>query len=284
MLFTPGNNWRMVQKAKDLSADAIIIDLEDAVPMMEKETARVFIEEGVHLIKSSGKQVFIRVNSFSSGLIHEDLKYAIIRDIDGIVLSKTESKEDILQVDNEIAVLEAERDLQNGKISIIPLLETAKGLVNIQEIIDASVRVIAICFGAMDFTRDMGTIQTKEGSEIFLARSMIALISNAYGIQSIDTPWFDIVDNEGLIKDALFAKQLGFKGKLIIHPNHFEPVNSIFSPTKEEIEYAERIVKSFNEAKVKGLGAISLNGKMIDRANFRQAEALLDYAKLIKEI
>ena len=96
MLFTPGNNWRMVQKAKDLPADAIIIDLEDAVPITEKETARVFIEEGVQLIKTTGKQVFIRVNSFSTGLIHEDLKYAIIRDIDGIILSKTESKEDIL--------------------------------------------------------------------------------------------------------------------------------------------------------------------------------------------
>lgn len=283
MLFTPGNNWRMVQKAKDLPADAIIIDLEDAVPITEKETARVFIEEGVQLIKTTGKQVFIRVNSFSTGLIHEDLKYAIIRDIDGIILSKTESKEDILQVDMEISCLETERDLQNGKISIIPLLETAKGLVNIEEIIDASERVIAICFGAMDFTRDMGTTQTKEGSEIFLARSMIALISNAYGIQSIDTPWFDIVDEEGLVNDTLFAKQLGFKGKLIIHPDHIEPVNSIFSPTKEEIVHAERIVKSFNEAKAKGLGAISINGKMIDIANFKQAEALLDYAKLIKE-
>jgi len=283
MLFTPGNNWRMIQKAKDLPADAIILDLEDAVPMVEKETARIFVADGVQLIKSGGRQVFVRVNSLSTGLTEEDLEYSVQRELDGIVLAKTESSEDIIKVERIIEKLEKEKDLSKNHIKIIPLLETARGVMNVEEIVQASERVIAVCFGALDFTRDMGTTQSKEGTETYYARSRIVLGARAFDVQAIDTPWFDLIDQEGLIRETGFAKQLGYRGKLLIHPDHIKTVNTIFTPTEAEIEYAKRVVEAFNEAKAKGLGAISLNGKMIDEASYLQAENILYYARTIIE-
>lgn len=283
MLFTPGNNWRMIQKAKDLPADAIILDLEDAVPMAEKETARIFVADGVQLIKSGGKQVFVRINSLSTGLIEEDLEYSVQRELDGIILAKTESSEDILKVERIVEKIEKEKNLLKNHIKIIPLLETARGVINVEEIVQASERVIAVCFGALDFTRDMGTTQSELGTETYYARSRIVLAARAYDVQAIDTPWFNLIDQEGLTKETHFAKQLGYQGKLLIHPDHIKTVNAVFMPTETEIEYAKRVVQAFNEAKTKGLGAISLNGKMIDEASFRQAENLWHYARTISK-
>ena len=165
----------------------------------------------------------------------------------------------------------------------MPLLETAKGVMNAEKIAPASERIIGLCFGALDFTRDMGTTQSREGSEIFYARSKIALVANAYNIQPIDTPWFNLADAEGLDRDASFARRLGFKGKLLIHPEQIERVNQIFSPSEGDVAYAEKVVKAFREAERQGQGAVSLQGKMIDVASFNQAEALLEYAQLIAE-
>lgn len=283
MLFTPGNSWRMIQKAKSLPADAVILDLEDAVPIAEKETARFFVKDGVQLMRNEERAVYVRVNSLSTGLTGGDLEYSIQEGLNGIVLPKTESGEDVLQVDEKISKLEEERLLPQGKISIIPLIETAKGVVKVEEIIKASERVTAVCFGALDYTRDMGTAQSEDGSEVFYARSKIALVARANDVQAIDTPWLDLIDAEGLVREASLAKKIGFKGKLLIHPDHIEAVNKVFTPSREEVEYARKVVKAFMEAEDKGLGAVSLDGKMIDKANFVQAESLLNYAKTILE-
>ncbi|MFQ6053914.1 MAG: HpcH/HpaI aldolase/citrate lyase family protein [Candidatus Bathyarchaeia archaeon] len=283
LLFTPGNNWRMIQKARQLAADAVILDLEDAVPMAEKETARIFVRDGIPLIKAGGLQAFVRVNSLTTGLTQQDLESSVQGDLDGIVLPKAESKEDITEVEGSIEGLERERDLPLGSVAIVPLLETARGVVNVDEIILASERVISVCFGAMDFTRDMGTSLSRDGWEIFFARSKIALVANAYNVQAIDTPWFDLADEEGLVNDAGLARRLGYRGKLLIHPDQIEAVNEIFSPSAEEIGYAEKVVEAFREAEARGLGATALDGKMIDLATFRQAEDLLRYAEAIAE-
>ena len=281
LLYTPGNNWRMIQKARDLPADAVILDLEDAVPMAEKETARIFVRDGIPLVKSAGTQTFVRVNALSTGLAQEDLFYSVQETLDGVVLPKTESTADIQQIDEMLNKLEKENGLPLGSTGLMPLLETAKGVMNVEKIASVSGRIIGLCFGALDFTRDMGTTQSKDGSEIFYARSKIALIANAYNIQPIDTPWFDLADAEGLDRDAGLARRLGFKGKLLIHPEQIETVNRIFSPSEGDVAYAEKVVKAFKEAEMQGLGAVSLQGKMIDIASFNQAEALLGYAQLI---
>ena len=281
MLFTPGNNLRMIQKAGGLGADAVILDLEDAVPIGEKETGRLFVRDSVEQVAAKGASVFVRVNALPTGLTAEDLRWAVQPRLAGVVLPKTESKEDVLTCAGWIADLEKEQGIKPGSILLVPLLETAKGVLLAWEVATASPRVTALAFGAIDFTRDMGTSLSPEGTEIFYARSHVALVSRAAGLQAIDTPWTDITDIDGLVKEARVARQLGFRGKLAIHPNHVEPLHRVFSPSEAEIAFARKVVTAFREAEAQGLGAISLDGRMIDVANARQAEQVMAWAEMI---
>jgi citrate lyase subunit beta/citryl-CoA lyase len=279
MLFTPGNNMRMIYKAGTLGADAVILDLEDAVPLAEKETARIFIKDSIEQVAAGGVQVFVRTNAFTTGLAEEDLNWIVRAGLDGIVLPKAESKDDILETEKLVAALEKERGLEPGGLVIVPILETARGVVNAYEIAMASRRVVAVAFGAVDFTREMGIHLSREGTELFYARSHIAVAARAAEVQAIDTPWIDVTDREGLVWDSERGRQLGFRGKLLIHPNQIETVNQVFSPSEDEVAYARKVVEAFSEAEAKGLGAISLDGKMIDAANFRQAQDLIVLAE-----
>jgi citrate lyase subunit beta/citryl-CoA lyase len=166
---------------------------------------------------------------------------------------------------------------------LVPLLETARGVLDAREIATASGRIIALAFGALDFTRDMGTSPSIEGTEVLYARSRIALVANAARVQAIDTPWIDIADTEGLVEETRRAKQLGFRGKLLIHPSQIEPVNQVFTPAEAEVAYARRVVEAFRAAEARGLGAISFEGKMVDVANARQAEDLIAWAEAISQ-
>ncbi|MDH5462058.1 MAG: CoA ester lyase [Candidatus Bathyarchaeota archaeon] len=281
ILFTPGNNMRMIYKTPTLAMDAVILDLEDSVPMIEKDTARVFIRDTLDLAGSGGAEVYVRINGLMTGLTAQDCDFVIQKGLDGVMLPKVESKEDVIESEKIIEKLEKERGMKSGSIVLIPTLETAKGVVNVYEIAVSSKRVIAIGFGAVDFTRDMGTSLSKEGTELFFARSQVAIAARAAGVQALDTVFIDLADKEGLIKDSQLAKQLGFKGKFLIHPSQIEPVNQIFSPLPKEIEYAKKVVSAFKEAEARGLGAASLEGRMIDIAVFRQAEDLLALAEAI---
>jgi citrate lyase subunit beta/citryl-CoA lyase len=218
-----------------------------------------------------------------TGFTAQDCEFVIQKGLDGIMLPKVESKEDVLDPEKIIEKLEKERGMELGSIVLIPTLETAKGVINVYEIATASKRIIAIGFGAVDFTRDMGTSLSKEGTELLFARSQVAIAARAAGVQALDTVFIDLADKEGLIKDSQLAKQLGFKGKFLIHPSQIEPVNQIFSPSAKEIEYTKKVVSAFKEAEARGLGAASLEGRMIDIAVFRQAEDLLALAEAIAE-
>lgn len=281
MLFTPGNNMRMIQKAGTLEADAIILDLEDAVLMADKETARIFVRDSIEDLSAEGSAPWVRVNALTTGLVEEDLEWAIQNGLVGVVLPKVESKDDILQIARLIDQKEKEKGIEPASQLLIPILETAKGVLNAYEIATASRRVIAVAFGAVDFARDMGISLSREGTELLYARSRIAISARAARVQAIDTPWIDITDKEGLVQEAKMARQLGFRGKLLIHPSQIEPVNRFFSPSESEVEYAKKVVEAFQRAEARGLGAISLEGKMIDIANFRQAEELLSLAEAI---
>ena len=281
MLFTPGNNPRMIDKAATLGADAVILDLEDAVPMAEKDTARVLVKDAVEVVGAQGTQVFVRPNAIGTGLTAEDLRWSVQRGLTGIVLPKTESREQVLEVVDWIRALEAERDLDPGSVVLMPLLETAKGVLSAQEIAAASERIVAVAFGAVDYTRDMGTSLSAEAIELFYAQSYIALVARAYGVQAIDSPCITIRDQEVLVAEARRSRQLGYRGKLLIHPGQIEPVNQVFSPSEEEVAHAQRVVDAFRQAEAQGLGAISLDGTMIDVANARQAKDLLSWAEAI---
>lgn len=287
MLFVPGNSMRMIAKAALLPSDAIILDLEDAVPLPDKATARIMIRDSVRAVKSGGAYVFVRVNGLPTKLTPEDLKFVAVKGLDGIMLAKTEDKSDVLELDNMLEETERGRGLESGSLRIIPLVETAKGVVNAYQIASATERVAAVAFGAGDYYRDLGrsvSSLSPEQIELLYARSQIVNASVAAGVQAIDTPFFGLLtDNEGFMKETIRALQLGFRGKLLIHPTQIEFTNRTFSPPEDEVGYAARVVKAFEEAQATGVGAISFEGKMIDYMNYKQAKDLTTFAKVLAE-
>jgi len=291
MLFVPANSWRMITTATTEGADAVILDLEDGCPMAEKETARVFARDSIPMLKEHGMDVFVRANSLETGLTATDISYVAVEGLDGIMLAKTESGEDIASVDKLLQEQEGKKGLAPKGMALIALIETPKGILNLREIIAASQRVIALGFGAGDFSREMGAGMgvTKLSPEEYFpmvlhARSSIAMAARAVGIQAIDTPFFGLlIDLEGLAKESEKVKLLGFSGKQLTHPRHVAVVNEVFSPAKEDVDFAKTVIGAYEEAKAKGLGATSLGGKMIDYGTFKRAEALLALAEAIEE-
>jgi citrate lyase subunit beta/citryl-CoA lyase len=176
--------------------------------------------------------------------------------------------------------------LEPRSLKVVPLIESAKGVINAYEIASASERIIAVAFGAGDYYRDLGrgASFSPEQTELLYARSQIVNCSVAAGVQAIDTVFFGLLtDREGLMKETMLALQLGFKGKLLIHPTQIEPVNKAFSPSPDEAEYARRVVEAFEEAQARGLGATSFEGKMIDYMNYKQAKDLVRLVEFIAE-
>ena len=290
MLYVPANSWRMITNATGEGADALILDLEDGCPMSEKETGRVFARDSIPMLKEQRAKVFVRVNSLETGLTETDISYVVTQGLDGIMLAKTESKEDVFTIDRLLQEEELKKGLELKSVLLIALLETPQGILNIREIISASDRVVAVGFGAGDFSREMGSGMgvTKLSPEeyfpmVLYARSNIAMTARAAGIQAIDTPFFGLViDLEGLIRESEKVKLLGFSGKQLTHPRHVASVNAAFSPAEEDVTFARMVVKVYEEARAKGLGATTIGGKMIDYGSFKRAEALLSTARVIE--
>ena len=290
MLYVPANSWRMITNATAEGADALILDLEDGCPMSEKETGRVFARDSIPMLKEQRAKVFVRVNSLETGLTETDISYVVTQGLDGIMLAKTESKEDVFTIDRLLQEEELKKGLELKSVLLIALLETPQGILNIREIIAASDRIVAVGFGAGDFSREMGAGMgvTKLSPEeyfpmVLYARSNIAMTARAAGIQAIDTPFFGLViDLEGLIRESEKVKLLGFSGKQLTHPRHVASVNAAFSPAEEDVAFARMVVKVYEEARAKGLGATTIGGKMIDYGSFKRAEALLSTARVIE--
>jgi len=291
MLFVPANSWRMITTAATEGGDAVILDLEDACPIAEKETGRIFARDSIPMLKEKGMDVFVRVNSFDTELTEEDISYVVVSGLDGVMLPKAESKEDILKLDQLLKVEEEKKGILPNTIAILPLLESPKGISAVSEIISGSQRVIGVSFGAGDYSREIGAgmgVTSLSPEEYFLMashpRSCIALAARAAGILAIDSPFFGLViDIEGLIKESRKVKLIGFTGKLLVHPRHVDSVNQVFSPSKDEIDFARRVIKAYEEAKAKGLGATSLGGRMIDYGSYRRALNLISIAEKISE-
>lgn len=275
LLFTPGNNMRMIDKVCSLAMDAIIYDLEDAVPMSDKQTARSFVRDSLQKAAQGNICIFVRVNGWDTGLLEDDLNAVVQPGLNGVVLPKAESPEDIEKLSEQLDLLEKERGLQANSLSIVPILETAKGLINAYSIACGGSRIAALALGGVDFSRDMRITLTKEGGELSYPRAHIAVAAKAAGVLAIDTPCIIIRDDEQLNRESQTAKQFGFTGKLLVHPSQIDIVNMIFSPTDKQIAYSKNIVEAFEEALKQGLGVISLDGKMIDVANYRQAQDVL---------
>jgi len=279
MLYTPGNSLRLVTKAATLPMDAVILDLEDAVPLADKETARILGRDAMKLFKTRGILVFVRVNSMASGFTEEDVAVVVTKDLDGLMLAKTESASDVKKLDMILGKAERRSKLAAGRIKVVTLIESAKGVMNSYAIACASKRIVALAFGAGDYYRDLGkdvSTLSYDETELLFARSQIVNVSRAVGLQAIDTPYLGLLtDRERFMNEVKIASQLGFNGKQCIHPTQINPVNEAFSPSDSEAAYAGRLVEAFKSAEAKGLGAISFEGKMIDKMSYMQAKELL---------
>lgn len=288
LLFVPANNWKMLNKCATQMEDGVIIDLEDACPVLERETGRVFARDITPLLKARGVDVFVRVNSLPSGVTAEDLRIVVTRGLDGVMLPKAECKDDILELDAMLSEEEKKKGIRD-RIGILPLIESPKGVIRAQEIAGASQRVVALCFGAGDYMRELGegfTIAKLSPDEYFpillFPRSTIAAVACASEIPAIDTPFFGLlIDIEGLEREASKAKLLGFKGKMVTHPRHVEPVNRVFSPTLEDVQFSKRMVEAYREMDSAGRGAAVLDGRMIDHAMYRMGMDMLAKAQAI---
>jgi citrate lyase subunit beta/citryl-CoA lyase len=283
LIFVPGNSTRFVEKAKTLAADIICFDLEDSVPENEKDAARRIVAETLLARRQeySGGHIYVRTNSPGSGLVPDDLKAVLQKGIDGIVVPKVNDAYEVFEIKKHIVMLEKER--KTDKIALMPSIETARGVVNAYLIASADERIKALIFGLFDFLYDM-RLDYDEHDPLGYSyvRAKIPVDARAAGILAIDAIWQKIDDIDGLIKDATIARRLGYSGKSIIHPSQIEPVHKVFRPSKNEVEWAKKVVQALGEAMKKGTGrgAVRLEGKMIDAVHYKQAKAILDAADL----
>lgn len=245
-------------KAKATGTDAIIVDLEDATAPGEKERAR----EVVRGLSLAGERpwIFVRVNAAPGSLLGPDLGAAIASGAAGIVLPKASRAEDVARVAGDRLLTES----RGASLAILAMVETARGVLRALEIAESDPRVIGIAFGGEDLSADLGITRTREDTEFITARSLVALAAAAAGVACIDTPWFDLADAEGAGREARSARQLGFSGKLVIHPSHVAHVNAAFTPDAREAEGARRIIEAFDAAVAAGNGIAKLDGRMID--------------------
>ena len=276
MLFLPGNNPNLLINGDVLGADAIILDLEDAVAPDDKDAARILVRNALGALDFSNVEVIIRINSLDVNNFWKlDLDEVIPLKPQCVMPTKVRDAEYVRAVSAYMSEVEARCGIPAGTVKIIPLIETAIGLENAFAIAAADPRVTAIFLGAEDLTADMRSARTKSGEEIAYARGRIVAAARAAGIDVYDTPFTDVNDDEGIAVDARLAKTFGFSGKASISPRHVGVINRVFSPTEEEVDYARRVLAVIEEAKSQGKGAVSLFGKMIDAPIVARAQQVL---------
>ncbi|MDD4011083.1 MAG: citrate (pro-3S)-lyase subunit beta [Sphaerochaetaceae bacterium] len=279
MLFVPGNNPAMIQDAHIYGSDALMFDLEDSVAMSEKDAARMLVYHALKTVPFGNCEVVVRINPLDTPYGKKDIEAMVLGGVQVIRLPKTETAQDILDVECEIEKVERKAGIPVGKTAMMAAIEGALGVVNAYEIARSSRRLIAIALGAEDYCANMKTSRSESGEELFLARAQIVVAARAAGIDAIDTVYSDINNEEQLIKETKLIKQLGFDGKSIINPRQIDPINQIFTPTAKEIEKAMQIVEALEQAQAKGSGIVSLNGKMIDKPVLLRAQRTLDMAR-----
>lgn len=270
-LFIPANNPGMLQNASLFSADTVIFDLEDAVSVKEKDSARILLKNYLNSF-SLDVEVMIRINGLDTPFFLEDLNEFICDEVDTIMLPKA-SIETITKLNLMIDNIMQSNNF-NKDVKIVPIIELAASLLEVEEIVKMK-RIDGILLGAEDLSSDMEIERTKTGEEIAYPRARIAFACHAHKIDAIDTPFTDVIDNEGLNKDALVARNLGMNAKAAIHPNQVAIINEVFSPSQKQIEYAQKVLIAAETNK----GAFSLDGKMVDKPIIERSQKVIAKAK-----
>ena len=277
MLFMPGNNPGMLVSADILGADSIIYDLESAVSLDEKDSARTLVRNALSFLKFTHSEITVRINPIDSPYWEKDLEAIIPVLPDGIVIPKA-SVDAVHSVEQKINEIKKAHNITKN-FSFLMLVESARGIMDVNSIAKASSLIQGLLLGGEDYSVDMGIQRTRLSKELEYARFSLTTAAHAYGLDSLDTPFTDVEDFEGLRLDTAFSKSIGFSGRLVINPRQVEEIHKIFSPSSAEIERAEAILQAAEEAKQKGLGVFSFKGKMVDLPVIKRAQALYDSAK-----
>jgi len=288
-LFAPGNHARRVEKAFTLGADAVILDLEDAVAIAEKPATRKPVAEALSRPRTC--RAYVRVNAPSTPFCYADLVAVIGQGLDGVVLPKVESAADLHAIDWLMANLERERGLAEASIDLMPIIETASGVARVDRILQANRlrpyegawRVRRIAFGAGDYGHDVGLAPALEEEELAHARARLVLAARAAGLENpVDSPWFHLKEAQAFARSLERSRRGGFQGRLCIHPEQVAPVNAAYTPSKDEVARAERIVAAFDQAEAQGAAAIQVDGQMVDYPIVHRARAVLETMRAIR--
>lgn len=276
MLFVPGNNPGMVRDAHIYGSDAIMFDLEDSVSIHEKDAARFLVYNALCSLRYGKKELIVRINDLSTGLGVLDLEAIVRAKPNAVRLPKTETAQDIVECEREIERIEREAGLEVGSIKMVAAIESALGVLNAYAIATASKRLVAVALGAEDYVTDLKTTRS-DGTELFFARSMLLNAARAAGIDAIDTVFSDVNDEAGFLAEATLIKKLGFDGKSVINPRQIPPLHEVFMPSEKDLEKAHAILQALEDAKKRGSGVASLNGKMIDKPVALRAQRMIEF-------
>ena len=279
MLFTPGNRLDMLAKAVHSGTDAVIVDLEDSVAVDNKPEARANLGQ----LPESRVPYYVRTNAVETGLLWEDVVAAGKSPAVGVIVPKAEDPKVISQVDGALTAMELESGRAPGSITLIPLIESALGVMRTYEMARASDRIECVMFGGGeqgDLVADLGVEWTPEGTGLLLARSQVLLSSRAAGVPyPMEAVYMDFRNPDGLRVECELARTLGYVRKVAIHPAQIEVINDVFTPSPEVVEYQRKVLAAFEEAEAEGKASIAVNGKMVDYAVARVARAVIARAE-----
>ncbi len=279
VLFMPGDSARKIEKAARLPCDCVAIDLEDSVALAQKAEAREVAAAALRGIDFGGRERLVRVNPASSDLYSDDLRETILAHPDGYIIPKIETPDDVREISHRMDKVAIGLGVVVSQVRLWAVIETALGVMNLREIAQASPRLTALMFGAEDYAASVGAIRTEQGEEVLFARSAVVAAAAAYGLDAIDLVRFDLTDPDGLEAECRFGRQLGYAGKMAIHPGQLEIINRAFGPSPDEIAHAARIVSAAGQHLAAGLGAFTLDGRMIDAPVVKAAENVLARAR-----
>jgi citrate lyase subunit beta/citryl-CoA lyase len=271
VLFTPGDEREMMSKSLEGNADVVVFDLEDAVAPEEKEEARETVDEVLNDVPKDAPEVWVRLNPFDGSADGRDDLDALTCEPSCFVVPKTGSTEDVEVVADALAE-------SGSDAGVVPIVESAAGVVNAAEIAGAS-RVSAVVFGAEDLAADLGATRTEEGDEVVYARQKVAAAATAAGVDAADTLWTDFRDEEGLREDTERGIGLGYDGKLAIHPAQVAVINDAFTPSEERLDWAERVLEAKEKADKQGKGVFEVDGEMVDAPLVEQARTVIERAR-----
>lgn len=281
LMFVPAHNQKLLDSSLRRDADVLLLDIEDSVPVCDKQKARDNIKEFVTRTEAKGKLVFPRVNDRESGELLQDLYQLTIEGVAGFMYPKSTKAEDVYFVGKLLETIEYEKRIPVGTFKLIPLIETAGAIVNIKEICVACTRVVAVAFGCEDYVTDLRGKHDPEGQSIFYARNAIVNAARAASILPIDTVHIKVHDLEDLEKNLILSKELGFEGMLVLNPKELPLVNRYFAPSEEEICWAEEMVQLSEEAAREGRGVAVKDNKFIGPPMLKMAQDILKKNALI---